>query len=353
MRSDFILPVALGALAAGIQPAPRAAAQGEVLADCRAVLLRFVDEDCGPSNQCPQPDLVAADDACRQAVEADPSDGEARLLRAYTRLLRLGEEDNPGPDFRTNLQGLLDQLDFSTDGQPDQYGLTADGRSLLGFTSTPPETTDPAAFGRADGSISERDPFHGTYLEAGAYILAIAPRFTWVGDVILGVSPFAATYTVIGNEIDGYERARSDHGDYRIDVTGAVDVSFFEGSLLYDSEAESVSVDLLDLTVLSDGELVFDVLSWEQDDEPPSGGYTGAPIDVNGDAEIAFFDAELFLFRDDGALDRADFVASWDASEGRPIDLPEDSPSGADVQHSLENAWLPAIEASLADLAAI
>ncbi|MDJ0866083.1 MAG: thrombospondin type 3 repeat-containing protein [Myxococcota bacterium] len=353
MRSTILLPLALGAAMAATTPAPRAAAQGPALADCRALLLRFVDDSCGPENPCLQPDLVAADDACRQAVEDDPASGEARLFRAYTRLLRLGEQDHFGPDFRTTLQGILDRFAFSTDGNPLQYGLTADGRSLLDFTATPPETTDPALFGRADGSISDRDPFHGVHLEPGSYILAIAPRHTSAYRVVRGAAYFASTYTVTRNETDGYQRVLSDHGDYRIQVTGDVDVSSFEGSLVYDSESESVSVDRHALTVHAAGDVVFDVLSWEQDDEPPSGGHAGAPIDVNGDGEIAFFEAEVFLFRDDGLLGEGDFIASWDGSRDRPIELPEDSPTGGDLQHSLEHAWLPAIEASLADLAAI
>ncbi|MDJ0866902.1 MAG: hypothetical protein QNK03_12390, partial [Myxococcota bacterium] len=351
MRSVLLLPLAFAAAVVAITPAPPAAAQP--LASCRALLLRFVDQGCGPQVQCPQPDLVAADDACRQAVEAEPTNGEARLFRAYTRLMRLGEEDHVGPDFRTSLQGVLDRFAFSTDGNPEQYGLTADGRSLVDFTATLPQTTDPSTFGRGDGSISDRDPFHATHLEPGDYVLAIAPRHTRVDEVVLGTAMYSATYTVIGDEIDGYERALSGHGDYRIEVTGDVDVSTFEGSLVSDTEIYSVSVDQFDLTVRSAGEVVFDVLSWEQEDDPPDGGYRGAPIDVNGDGEIAFLAAELFLFHDDGSLGELDFIASWHGAKGPPIDLPDDAPTAGDLQHSLENTWLPAIEASLADLAAI
>ena len=241
VRSVLLLPLAFAAAVVAITPAPPAAAQP--LASCRALLLRFVDQGCGPQVQCPQPDLVAADDACRQAVEAEPTNGEARLFRAYTRLMRLGEEDHVGPDFRTSLQGVLDRFAFSTDGNPEQYGLTADGRSLVDFTATLPQTTDPSTFGRGDGSISDRDPFHATHLEPGDYVLAIAPRHTRVDEVVLGTAMYSATYTVIGDEIDGYERALSGHGDYRIEVTGDVDVSTFEGSLVSDTEIYSVAVD--------------------------------------------------------------------------------------------------------------
>ncbi len=353
MRPAFALPLALGTLLATLQPAPPASAQGSALTDCRALLLRIVDKSCGPQNPCPQPDLVAADDACQQAVADDPANGEARLFRAYTRLMRLAEEDHAGPDFRTTLQGIFDRSGFSTDGEPDQYDLTADGRSLVEFTSVLPEATDPASFGRGDGSISKGDPFAGAWLEAGAYVLAIGAYRTDVEEVVQGAARFANTYTVLGNEIDGYRRALSDHGDYRIQVTGDVDTSTFDGSLTYDSENDTVSVDRIGLNVLSDGPVVFDVLSWEQGIESP-GGHTNAPIDLNGDGEIAFFNAELFLFRDDGSLDESDLVADWERSrDDPPIDLPEDSPTGADLQHHVENAWLPAIEASLADLAAI
>ncbi|MDJ0868787.1 MAG: hypothetical protein QNK03_21945, partial [Myxococcota bacterium] len=342
------MPLVLGTLVAAFQPARVATAQGTALSDCRALLLRFVDSSCGPQNPCPQPDLVAADDACRQAVEDQPTSGEARLLRAYTRLARLGEEDDPGADFRANLQGILDRFGFSTTGAAHQYGLTADGRSLVDFTAAPPLSTDLAAYGRADGSISKHDPFGSIPLEAGAYILAVAWRFTPVEDVIAGSSPYVFGYTVTGNEIDGYRRALSDHGDYRIQVTGDVDVSLFEGTL--EREDDGLSVDRLALAVLSDGEVVFDVLSWEQD---PAGQYKGAPVDVNADGEIAFLRPHLFVFRDDGQLDAADLVVRIEGSGELPIDLPDDAPTGGDLQHGLVTAWLPAIEASLADLAAI
>ncbi|MDJ0865798.1 MAG: hypothetical protein QNK03_06795, partial [Myxococcota bacterium] len=349
MHSAIPLLLAFGTAVATTMPAPPAAAQSGPLGDCRTLLLRFVDDSCGPQNQCPQPDVVAADDACRQAVENDPTDGEARLFRAYTRLMRLAEEDHTGPDFRTSLQGVLDRFAFTTDPNARQYGLTADGRSLLDFTATPPQP----AVGRTDGSISDRDPFRGTYLEAGGYWLAISPRDSSVDEVAGQAARWAATYTVIGNEIDGYQRAISDHGDYRIQVIGDVSISNFEGSLAYDPESESVPMDVFRLDVLSDGEVAFDVLSWEQDDDPPSGGHTGRPIDVNGDGEIAFFDAELFLVRGEESLSWSRLVFSAAASTARPIDLPEDSPTGDDIQHSLETAWLPAIEESLAHLAAI
>lgn len=68
------------------------------------------------------------------------------------------------------------------------------------------------------------------------------------------------------------------------------------------------TVDHINFSVGSASEVCFDVLSWEYDFN------TSSHVDVNGDGEIAFFDPYIHLFRDDGALDSGDWVASNDDS---------------------------------------
>ena len=55
------------------------------------------------------------------------------------------------------------------------------------------------------------------------------------------------------------------------------------------------------------GGLSYDVLSWEVN-------FSGNPVDVNGDGEIAFFDARIKLYVDDGSLDDGDLKVEDDLS---------------------------------------
>jgi hypothetical protein len=75
------------------------------------------------------------------------------------------------------------------------------------------------------------------------------------------------------------------------------------------------TVDHWKFTVNSAGTVSIDTLSEEYDDE---GRVTNDSIweavDVNGDGEIAFFDPYIYLFRDDGSLDAADYIADNDDS---------------------------------------
>jgi len=56
----------------------------------------------------------------------------------------------------------------------------------------------------------------------------------------------------------------------------------------------------------SGGNLVMDLLSWEEDDS------LGVVKDVNSDGEIAFFDTYIYLLRDDGDLTQDDYIARND-----------------------------------------
>lgn len=79
----------------------------------------------------------------------------------------------------------------------------------------------------------------------------------------------------------------------------------------YDATGNQIgsTVDHLRFTVSADGIVKIDILSWESDP------ITDAPRDVNGDGEIAFLDTYLYLFRDDGSLDSADYIAHNDDSD--------------------------------------
>ncbi len=144
-------------------------ALAQTAADCRALL--FVDGDgacLDPANPGPQGDIIGADDCFQQLAP----DSEVRFFRAVTRVLRLAEEsDVDGPDggtFTDSLKEVLDQFGYSPDGDPDQCGLTADGRSVYVFTASLP------AAGSLDGSVSRNDSFLDLDLDAGQYLLAVA-----------------------------------------------------------------------------------------------------------------------------------------------------------------------------------
>lgn len=68
------------------------------------------------------------------------------------------------------------------------------------------------------------------------------------------------------------------------------------------------TVDIVPFTATG-GPVTIDVRSWEFADAPPP---FGAPVDVNGDGEFAFFDPRIYLFNDDGVLDAGDLVADND-----------------------------------------
>jgi len=78
------------------------------------------------------------------------------------------------------------------------------------------------------------------------------------------------------------------------------------------SDSVNTSVDHVYFTVNTDGIFDFDILSWES---TPPGGEPGAPVDLNGDGEIAFFDPIIHLFKDDGLLEVGDLIRSNDDSD--------------------------------------
>jgi len=76
-------------------------------------------------------DVVAADDACAQAVAADPLDGEARFFRAATRIMRAVGEDADGTDPTRFTDSIKEMM--------DQFGIGAAGRDLYAFSPEVPK----------------------------------------------------------------------------------------------------------------------------------------------------------------------------------------------------------------------
>lgn len=76
-------------------------------------------------------DVVAADDALAQIVASPPTtdDAEAHALRSVTRILRAVESGESGPD-----PGAIDSFSELLDA----FGYEAEGRHILGWTSSPP-----------------------------------------------------------------------------------------------------------------------------------------------------------------------------------------------------------------------
>lgn len=76
-------------------------------------------------------DAAAADDALAQIIASPPAtdDAEAHALRSVTRILRAVESGESGPD-----PGAIDSLGELLDA----FGYEAEGRHVLGWTSSPP-----------------------------------------------------------------------------------------------------------------------------------------------------------------------------------------------------------------------
>lgn len=88
------------------------------LADCRQQL--FVDQD-----------IIAADDACADAVAADPLDGTARFFRAGSRILRVMGENTDGSDASRFTDSVKEMM--------DQFGISSDGRDIYDFSAKAPK----------------------------------------------------------------------------------------------------------------------------------------------------------------------------------------------------------------------
>jgi len=87
-----------------------------------------------------------------------------------------------------------------------------------------------------------------------------------------------------------------------------------------DRSADYSSVEYVPFRVTGTGAVAIDVLSWEVEnwDSASRDGLKSsrpAPVDVNNDGAIAFIDAAIRLFRDDGALDADDFIEASFASD--------------------------------------
>jgi hypothetical protein len=80
-------------------------------------------------------DLLGADDALAAAVAADPSNGEAALLRALTAIPAAYERGGEGDDPSTFTDSFEEFL--------DQMGVSSGGRSLFDFTATFPDVLPP------------------------------------------------------------------------------------------------------------------------------------------------------------------------------------------------------------------
>lgn len=307
-----------------------AGAPGGALAQCREGLFQS------------EPNVIGADEACKQAVIDDPADQEARLFRAYTRLARLAEQGS-GP-----LQSTLDDFAFSSSD-----------RHIWHFSPAAPRSTDPAIIGRGDGSIdgegpfSDEDFFRIAHLEAGDYLLYVAPLFTTIQAAIEGTAfPYSNAWTLVPQGKDAWRLDEFDHGDYRVTLDGDVTPSIIEGTL--EETGSGLSVDAWTVTVHSAGEVSIDVLSWEARLFSSLLQYplVWEPVDVNGDGEIAFFSSQVYLVRND-PFNAGQLVLGASSAGNAPIQLPPDSPTGGDLQQTLEQDVLPAVEASLADLALI
>lgn len=103
---------------------------------------------------------------------------------------------------------------------------------------------------------------------------------------VFGVSPFAMADAVKSGTI--YRLGGTAVGQ---PISGAVVTS---------------TIDHIPFRVNAAGSITFTVLSYEQS------GFFTAPIDMNGDGEIAFIDSYVRVFRNDGSLDAGDHLGAND-----------------------------------------
>lgn len=71
--------------------------------------------------------VVAADEACKSELAADPGNPEINLFRSVTRIVRIAEEDTNGPDPATFTDSWKEML--------DRAGVSIGGRSIFSFTA--------------------------------------------------------------------------------------------------------------------------------------------------------------------------------------------------------------------------
>jgi len=80
-------------------------------------------------------DIVGADDLFQAELAADPTNQEALFFRSITRLLRIVEENQDGPDPTTFTDSLKEIL--------DQFGFAPEGRSIFDFSARPLPSDSP------------------------------------------------------------------------------------------------------------------------------------------------------------------------------------------------------------------
>ncbi len=337
------------ALACALALAPAGLATAQTVQDCRDLLFVFVDErTCNQPDPCPHPDIAAADECLAAVLAGDPTNEEAHLFRALTRILRLADEQRDvgsNPPFTDSLKETLDQAAIENDPPEDHQtgGPNEAGRSVFDFTADLPRSDDPFYAGEADGSFSDFDSFAALNLDAGRYLVAVAPCCTSSSDVIDGVVP-GGPFTIGDTGFGSVGTVRSEQGDFRLTFTGDVDQTVVDGTLTATLSPPTTTVEFVPFTVNSTGPVFIDVLSWEftSDVSVPDGW-----IDVNGDGEALFADTQIFVFVDDGALDTEDRIGSNDdAPRGDPFELPPDAPTGGELQEALDTITVDNTNAS-------
>ncbi|MDX1411135.1 MAG: MopE-related protein, partial [Nitrospirales bacterium] len=107
-----------------------------------------IDEDCdGQDTPAPQAgrenffacNMIEADNLLQAALVTDPTNQETHFFRAMSRLLRMVEETENGPDPSVFTDSLKEML--------DRFGFPSEGRSVCDFTSKPPT-------GDSDGDVT-------------------------------------------------------------------------------------------------------------------------------------------------------------------------------------------------------
>ncbi|MDA0739418.1 MAG: hypothetical protein O3A59_10795 [Nitrospirae bacterium] len=99
-----------------------------------AVNLTFAVLENSPRGEFFAVNIVPADEGFQAILASEPNNAEAHFFRAITRLLRIVEENQDGPNGVTFTDSLKEML--------DRFGFDPLGRSLKNFTSMPPEDAE-------------------------------------------------------------------------------------------------------------------------------------------------------------------------------------------------------------------
>jgi hypothetical protein len=179
--------------------------------------------------------LIDADILCTAAVAADPSNGEARLFRAVTRLLRVtGGNETHGPPRTASFAEMA-----------DAFGVTPEGRNLYDWEAKLPENAGGKVALPADSPTGEESQtaLVGLLVPAIDASVADLQAITPDAQVVLNESEIEAIGTALGASLTNDENG--DDEEIEIDLGDILVIE--SGFLIW--KAQLLLIDALNLDV--------------------------------------------------------------------------------------------------------